>query len=170
MELAKLLLRDPNNRFSVTILTMRHLIPDWASAITAYVKSVASLGLDITFEEFPHVDPPSHQKGEIFVTHFVDAHKPLVRDAISRHLSSASTPLAALILDLFCTSMIDMADELGIPTYIYFTSTAAMLSLMLYLPHYYSMDAKGGIDLPGLSCLPLRFVPAIMKDKMMMIV
>ncbi|ONK74914.1 uncharacterized protein A4U43_C03F11410 [Asparagus officinalis] len=166
VELAKLLLKNTEIHFSITILTINHLVPAWASAIKAYIDSVISLGLDITFEELPQIDPPNHQKPETFVTRFVDSHKPLVRDSISRYLSSPSSPpLSALVLDLFCTSMIDVANEFDIPAYIYFTSTAAMLSLMLYLPDYYSNDVEGDIDLPGLSSLPKLCVPEILRDK-----
>ena len=58
-----------------------------------------------------------------------------------------------------------MADEFDIQSYIYFTSTSAMLSLMMHLSHYYLKDVEGDIDLPGLSCLPVLSVPAVMRDK-----
>lgn len=166
VELAKLLLNDHGTRFSVTILLMQQLNPAWASVITAYIESVVSLGLDITFQELAHVVAPlPRTKGESFVTDLVDAHKPLVRDTISQYLSTSAAPLAAILLDLFCTGMIDVAGEFNIPSYVYFPSTAAMLSLMLYLPYHYLEDGEGDIDLPGFSSLPVSVVPSIMQDK-----
>ncbi|KAJ7975713.1 Glycosyltransferase [Quillaja saponaria] len=43
-------------------------------------------------------------------------------------------PLAGLVIDLFCTSMIDVGNELGVPSYLFFTSSAGFLGLMLSLP------------------------------------
>ena len=67
--------------------------------------------------------------------------------------------------------MIDVGKELGIPTYIYFPSGAALLGLMLYLP---TLDVKvpcefkdyqGEIEVPGMLPLPPLAMPGPIMDK-----
>lgn len=45
-----------------------------------------------------------------------------------------SVRVAGLFVDIFCTSMIDVANELGIPSYHYFASPASFLGFLLYFP------------------------------------
>lgn len=42
--------------------------------------------------------------------------------------------MAALVLDLFCTPLVDVAPELTVPAYVYFTCNAAALSFFMCLP------------------------------------
>ncbi|KAK7820501.1 udp-glycosyltransferase 71e1 [Quercus suber] len=52
--------------------------------------------------------------------------------AYSCRASSDTSRVAAFVLDMFCTPMIDVANEFGIPTYIYFTSSANALGFTFY--------------------------------------
>lgn len=85
---------------------------------------------------------------------FIEAHKNHVRDAVSRRL--ATGPVAALVLDVLCASMIDLAKELDVPSYIYMPSNATFLGLMLYLPTLHVKvpleieDVKDVINIPVL--------------------
>ncbi|KAF3773002.1 UDP-glycosyltransferase [Nymphaea thermarum] len=69
-------------------------------------------------------------------------------------------PIAALILDMFCTDLLDVATELELPVYILFTSNATALSLFLYTPILHEevvgeyKDLQDKVKLPG--CLPFR--------------
>ncbi|KAJ6426153.1 hypothetical protein OIU84_026688 [Salix udensis] len=71
------------------------------------------------------------------VDRFIDS-KPNVKEEVSRLVSrSVSSPgsptLAGFVLDMFCTSMIDVANEFGVPSYIFLTSGAAFLGLQFYV-------------------------------------
>ncbi|PRQ52240.1 putative flavonol 3-O-glucosyltransferase [Rosa chinensis] len=67
---------------------------------------------------------------------FVESHKPYVRDAVAKLAESADqlTPrLAGFVVDMVCATMIDVANEFGVPTYIFFTSNACFLGLVFHL-------------------------------------
>ncbi|RVW42622.1 putative UDP-glucose flavonoid 3-O-glucosyltransferase 3 [Vitis vinifera] len=73
-----------------------------------------------------------------------DSAKPLVRDAIHQLTRSKSGRLAGIVVDLLCTSMIDVANELGVPSYVYFASMVV----------------------PGfVNPVPARVLPAVAVDK-----
>ncbi|THF99169.1 hypothetical protein TEA_010620 [Camellia sinensis var. sinensis] len=66
----------------------------------------------------------------------------LPQNAIVNHVlssSPATTRLAGLVVDFFCTPMIDIANEFTAPTYLFFTSGAAFLGLKLQLPFRHSL-------------------------------
>ncbi|MQM23409.1 hypothetical protein Taro_056473 [Colocasia esculenta] len=174
VEMAKRLV----GRFSVIVLTMRPLVPDMVGpAASSYIDSLVSSGLDIRISELPLVDfpvDPTNRDGVSIFSNFIQAHRPHVRDAIACLLSSASSPLriAGIFVDLFSTGMIDVGDELGIPTYVYFTSSAAMLGLMLYQPTLHEevpsemADVEGDIRIPSFAVpIPPLFMPGPMLDK-----
>ncbi|KAJ8645438.1 hypothetical protein MRB53_007186 [Persea americana] len=173
VELAKRLL-DKQPCFSITVLLMNLHIPSMkhATATASYIQSVTASHPRIHFIDLPLVDFPFENTHNpvAFISLFIEKHKSFVKEAIKRTSSSSSSPPAtALIIDLFSTTMIDVGKELGIPTYLYFTSGAALLGLMLYLP---TLDAKvpcefkdlqGEVEVPGMLPLP----PLVMPDPFM---
>ncbi|KAB1997189.1 hypothetical protein ES319_D12G008200v1 [Gossypium barbadense] len=56
---------------------------------------------------------------------------------------SNTTSVAALFVDMFTTSMIDVAQDLGIPCYLFFASSASFLGFMLHLP---ALDTQLAVD------------------------
>ncbi|XP_022760087.1 UDP-glycosyltransferase 71K1-like [Durio zibethinus] len=118
----------------------------------------------------------SSEKVFFFFSDFVESHKSHVRDAIINHVlpdsTSNSVPLVGLVLDFFCTAMIDVGKELCIPLYLFFTSTAAFLSLMLYLPsrhdqigHEFEESDPESI-IPGYAGpVPTRALPSFLFNK-----
>ncbi|RVX03593.1 putative UDP-glucose flavonoid 3-O-glucosyltransferase 3 [Vitis vinifera] len=98
-----------------------------------------------------------------------------VRDAIHQLTRSKSGRLAGIVVDLLCTSMIDVANELGVPSYVYFASSAACLALMFHLQ---TLKDHQGVDVtefansdaelvvPGfVNPVPARVLPAVAVDK-----
>ncbi|MCO5575289.1 hypothetical protein L7F22_029089 [Adiantum nelumboides] len=71
-----------------------------------------------------------------------------------------STRLVALVVDLFGADTFDVANELHVPPYIFFPSSALVLSLVLHFPHLHETttceyrDLPEPIQLPG--CVPLH--------------
>ncbi|KAK3444618.1 hypothetical protein EUGRSUZ_A00941 [Eucalyptus grandis] len=47
--------------------------------------------------------------------------------------SDFNSRLVGFLLDMFCTTVTELADEVGVPSYVFFTSSAAFLGLMLHL-------------------------------------
>ncbi|XP_058072470.1 anthocyanidin 3-O-glucosyltransferase 2-like [Magnolia sinica] len=168
VELAKLLVKQ--KPFSITILMMRLPVRD----TDAYIKSVSASGLNIRFVDLPliQLSPSVESQGPPSVTPlFIESHKPLVNDVVAGILNSKKTRVAALIIDFFMTTMIDVATELGIPAYIYFTSGAASLALMLYLPTLHTQipcefhEYQGEVVIPGMRPLPPNVMPTPLMNK-----
>ncbi|GMH03190.1 hypothetical protein Nepgr_005029 [Nepenthes gracilis] len=134
----RLLERD--SRFSITILLTRlSFSPDTAGSKSFF----AATDDTIRYSILPDVElPPAEvykEAPEVFITDYMDSHKPHVRDFVAKTINSGpnSAPVVGLVLDLFCTSMIDVANERDIPSYLFYTSGAAFMGLMLYLPTHY---------------------------------
>lgn len=173
VELAKLL---ENEHFTITVLLMNLPIPSLESPITSYIQSIAAANPKIRFIDLPQVDVQFDEKWsvEASISLFIDEHKPYVKAAIKTQSSSSSSPstrLSALIIDFFLTTMIDVATELGIPVYIFFTPNAASLSLLMYLPTLQVKvpcefkDVEGEIEVPGLLPLPPEEMPLPVMNK-----
>ncbi|WRX33194.1 UDP-glucuronosyl/UDP-glucosyltransferase - like 10 [Theobroma cacao] len=121
-----------------------------SASVDAYTKSlVASQPDRIQLIDLPQVDPPSFdllKSLEGYIYAFIESYIPAVRNAVrnivSLESSSGSGRVAGLVLDFFCAPMIDIAAELGLPSYIYLTSNAAFLSFMLYLPTRHSQNSS----------------------------
>ncbi|KAG1347410.1 anthocyanidin 3-O-glucosyltransferase 2 [Cocos nucifera] len=170
VETAKRLLRLPQAEklFSVTVLLIQPPNPASASTFSSYVQSVASSGLAIGFQDLPPVDPPTDTDGvEDFVSLYIQSHKPHVKAS----LTQSSVPVAALVLDFFASTIIDVADELGVPSYIFFTSTAAMLALTLHLPTLHDKipeefgELEGYVEVPGVPPIPPISMPTPFMNK-----
>ncbi|CAN1249870.1 Putative UDP-glucose flavonoid 3-O-glucosyltransferase 3 [Linum perenne] len=68
----------------------------------------------------------------------MDSQKPQLKQAVLAELAHSDPPrLAGLVLDMFCTSMLDVADDLGVPSFIYYTSTASTLGFFFHMQYLY---------------------------------
>ncbi|GAA0179848.1 glycosyltransferase [Lithospermum erythrorhizon] len=171
-EFAKQLL-DKDSRLAITILVIRTPItPD----VDAYVESlVSSSGNRIRYIILPLEDPPSIdllvECPENYVTLLIDGHKQCVKETIVKHVLSCS----GLVVDFFCTGLIDVANQLNLPTYIFFPSTAGFLGLMLYLPTHCEKFGKSfdildtevtDYDIPTYAHpVPASVLPTVVLDK-----
>lgn len=97
---------------------------------------------------------PTRERVELAVVSNV----PRIRD-IARELGAAA-PLVALVVDMVSVVARDVAAELGVPLYMFFTSPWMTLSLLLHLPEIDATragehrDATEPIRLPG--CVPIH--------------
>ncbi|KAJ8645440.1 hypothetical protein MRB53_007188 [Persea americana] len=174
LELAKRLL-EKQPCFSISVLLMHLPIPFKDSTIDSYVQSVAASNPRIHFVHLPLIDFPleNNHSPEVFVSLYIEKHRPHVKEALEKTPSSSSPPtrVSALIMDLFSTTIIDVGKELGIPTYLYFTSGAATLGLTLYLPTLHVKipcefkDFEGEVEVPGMLPLPLMAMPEPVMNK-----
>ncbi|XVF46074.1 hypothetical protein PTKIN_Ptkin02bG0258800 [Pterospermum kingtungense] len=111
------------------------------TVVNAYIESLSTLAADINFIYLPTVEPPTpdqYQSSLGYLSLFIEKHKAHVKDAISNLMSSstapAQSPVAGLFVDMFTTSMIDVAKQFDIPCYLFFASPASFLGFMLHLP------------------------------------
>ena len=155
--------------FSVTFI-----IPKWMTVShrqNAYVQRVVSSAVcKIHFIELPHVEiegDDAEMNGQTRQTLLKEKTKPFLEDA----LRSSSFHFCAFITDLFCTTMFDVTSKLEIPSYIFFTSSASLLCLMLYLPTLVQnieisfKDVDFEIEVPGLKPILGRDLPTPIQDR-----
>uniref|UniRef100_A0A0E0JCC6 Glycosyltransferase n=1 Tax=Oryza nivara TaxID=4536 RepID=A0A0E0JCC6_ORYNI len=129
----------------------------------AVAASVLAEGVDLV--ALPAPAPADALPGDASVreraAHAVARSVPRVRD-VARSLA-ATAPLAALVVDMIGAPARAVAEELGVPFYMFFTSPWMLLSLFLHLPSLDADAARAGgehrdatepIRLPG--CVPIH--------------
>ncbi|KAF5751386.1 putative Glycosyltransferase [Tripterygium wilfordii] len=142
IEFAKLLL-DRDDQICITILLMKVSLEDISTSLTDSNPRIQLVRL-------PQLEPPPadllRKSFEAYFTTFVESHVELVRTIVSEIVSSRSESdsvrVVGLVVDFFCVSMIDVAKELDLPSYIFLTTNAGFLSLMLYLPTRHSENSS----------------------------
>ncbi|OIT28067.1 PREDICTED: anthocyanidin 3-O-glucosyltransferase 2-like [Nicotiana attenuata] len=160
----------------VTIIIIK-LQPPFDAGIDEYVDSFSSRGDRIRFITLPQVEPPPLEEFtksvENFLSLLISSYKPLAKDAIINNKWRDSSPkIVGLVIDMFCSSMIDVANELGIPPYIFFTSGAGFLGFVLYLSVWHSQHGREfslsdpDLDLPAYADLvPSNVLPTFAFNK-----
>lgn len=61
----------------------------------------------------------------------IDPYKPRVRECVQETIRTVR--LGRFIIEMFSTAMIDVANEFGVPTYVFYTSGAAALGFQLHM-------------------------------------
>ncbi|XP_047065647.1 anthocyanidin 3-O-glucosyltransferase 2-like [Lolium rigidum] len=130
LEAGKKLLASGDGAFSLTVLVMHAPTQEKASEVEGHVRREAASGLDIRFIQLPAVEHPTDWVDQVeFVFRYVQLHAPHVKTAIDG--LAPSSRVVAVVVDFFLTALFDVAQELSVPAYVYFTSPAAFLALML---------------------------------------
>ncbi|XWS30965.1 hypothetical protein CRYUN_Cryun23aG0036500 [Craigia yunnanensis] len=143
VEFAKRLL-DKDDRFSVTVLIIDPLRRD--SKIQTYVGSLAASDARLRFINFPQIeaDPLTITKRQDrFLFDFLESHKLNIKEYIINHvLPNYAVSAAWFVVDAFSTPMIDVANELGLPSYVFCTSGAASLGSAFHVATRYEKVGK----------------------------
>ncbi|PPD92859.1 hypothetical protein GOBAR_DD10199 [Gossypium barbadense] len=107
-----LLCRD--DRIRVTILSMK-----WFPSASLDPDGIQLIELPQV--DLPSLDPKKSQKSflDVFVQCYIPPVRNAVRDIVSMRCSLGETRVAGLVLDLFCSPMIDIATDFGLPSYLY---------------------------------------------------
>nr|XP_043610082.1 anthocyanidin 3-O-glucosyltransferase 2-like [Erigeron canadensis] len=87
----------------------------------------------------------------------LEKNKPQVRDILSKRLNEPNlTPrLAACVVSMFTTTLMEVVNEFNLPTYVFFASNAAYLGTMLYLQN---LQDEHGLDVPNLAKSETEFM------------
>ncbi|KAL7128720.1 hypothetical protein ABFS83_13G012800 [Erythranthe nasuta] len=185
VESAMLLLDLDNHRrrLSVTVLIMK--LPNDTS-VANYVEKISEM---TSFLRFRFIYLPGEEEttttsinpsSDTFIFDFIDSQSIHVRKIISDIIAGerqqpSFSRLGGLVLDMFCTKFADIADEFGIPSYVFFTSGACGLGFFCHLA---SLKFEQGEDLTQykdsdkeLSCpclsvpLPAKVLPAALVEE-----
>ncbi|KAL4022579.1 hypothetical protein IC575_016317 [Cucumis melo] len=128
--------RDP--RFTATILVFKYpFAPTTTDGISDPPPSNPAFTPTTPRIRIIHLplpsDPPSpkilSKSFEHYYSLYIASYKTLVKNAII----DLAVPVVGLVVDLFCTPMIDVGNELSINTYVFFTSCAGFLGSMFHL-------------------------------------
>nr|A0A172J2G3.2 RecName: Full=UDP-glycosyltransferase 43; Short=PlUGT43; AltName: Full=UDP-glucose:daidzein C-glucosyltransferase [Pueraria montana var. lobata]AMQ26115.2 UDP-glycosyltransferase 43 [Pueraria montana var. lobata] len=170
VEFANLLTKhDP--RFSATILTVS--MPQ-RPLMNTYVQARASSAANIKLLQLPIVDPPAPEQYQTlvgFLSLHMQNHKHHVKHALLNLMkttesnSSNSVRLAAIFVDMFSTTLIDVAAELAVPCYLFFASPASCLGFTLDLPRFDLAESKSEFTVPCFkNLLPRSVFPNLVLD------
>jgi hypothetical protein len=172
VEVAKLLL-DRDERLSITFLIMSL---SYDSKTACYIDSLSATCNRIRFIKLPEDEPEPNT----FLFSLIGTQKRHVKEEVSKLVSqSESSPdsptLAGFVLDFFCTSMIDVANEFGVPSYIFLTTGAAYLGLQFYIQALHDeqrvdatqfKDSNAELVMPCLAYpLPAKALPSAALNK-----
>jgi len=119
LEFAKLLI-NRDNRLRVTVLVIKFPAEPLPSSDSENLHV-------INLPENTHVSSTSNVGSSVMA--LVETQKANVKEAVS----NITGKLAAFVVDMFCTTMIDVANDFGVPSLIYYTSSVAFLGLVLHL-------------------------------------
>ncbi|KAK7385518.1 hypothetical protein VNO78_31240 [Psophocarpus tetragonolobus] len=153
LELAQILINRHNN-LSITILRMK--LP-YAPSSDAYIRTVTASQPQIRAIDLPHVEPPPQELIKrslpLYIWTFLEILKPHVKATLQNILSSRSSTVIGLVIDVFCLPLIDVGNDLGIPSYLFNSSNVGLLSLMHSLKKRQIDDVFNGSEpewlLPG---------------------
>ncbi|KAJ4834680.1 hypothetical protein Tsubulata_003577 [Turnera subulata] len=176
LEFARRML-DQDEHLLITVLVMKFPYIPYSDA---YAKSLTASQPRIQLISLPDVDPPPSElyttSVEAYIWDFIERQVPHVQDIVTNIISSRSNTgtvrVAGLVLDLFCVPMIDVADEFGLPSFIFLTCNAGFLGLMMYfsynvghaIPEFGMSDPE--LSLPGFANpVPPRVFPGALFNK-----
>ncbi|KAG5552115.1 hypothetical protein RHGRI_010267 [Rhododendron griersonianum] len=178
VEMAKKLVgRD--DRLSITVLIMKR--PFDKSKVSSSTQSLLLTAVEdrlkfvyLPLDEAAAAELQSKFPGK-FMLEFIKMNKQHVRDHVRTMVSTGSTRIAGFVVDMFCTPMMDVAVEFGVPSYAFFTSNATVLGLSFHLEslspdEYHDLtelkDSDAELELPGfVNRVPVKVLPASFWDK-----
>ncbi|XP_057473604.1 anthocyanidin 3-O-glucosyltransferase 2-like [Actinidia eriantha] len=166
VEMAKQII-SRDDRISVTVLVMKFPFDSTHKQSLLHEDHQR-----LRFVYLPQYEPEKEKSSKStnhFIVDFMNSNKPHVRNVVSKMMAEP-TRLAGFVIDMFCTAMMDVADEFGLPTYVFFTSSAASLGLVLHHHHHDVSDLKHHPD-AELSVatfakpVPVKLLPTLFLDK-----
>ncbi|WCJ17960.1 UDP-glycosyltransferase 88A1 [Euphorbia peplus] len=168
-ELGKFIL---SSQPSVSIHIIVFPAPYNVGITSSYIESVTSTVPSIYFHNLPDISlhsttssNPETLTYEVLRLSQANVHQTLVS------ISETST-ISALVLDFFCASYLQVAKALKIPGYFFFTSGAAGLAALLYIPTMHKKYTKSFkdlndtfLDVPGLPPIKGTDMPKPVLDR-----
>ncbi|KAF0923533.1 hypothetical protein E2562_006415 [Oryza meyeriana var. granulata] len=149
--------------FTATIITYTNLSSSGVSSSSSSLGSLPSSSISVaTIPAVPLDDLPADVRIETRIITVVRRALPHVRTLLAALISERGDDVVAFAVDMFCSWVLPVAAELGVPKYIFFLPTLMALAFMLHLPELDAAttceyrDLPEPVRLPG--CMPLRGV------------
>ena len=137
VKIAKLLV-NRDDRLFITVLVMKQ------TSLTDLNAQTDNVVISATSERIKFVELPPYNESHPgkFKSILFESQKPHVKNFVAELVRSGSSRpdsprLAGFVIDMFCTTMIDVANEFRVPTYMFYTSGAGFLGLMFHLQDLY---------------------------------
>ncbi|XP_019189106.1 PREDICTED: anthocyanidin 3-O-glucosyltransferase 2-like [Ipomoea nil] len=127
VEIAELLIHR-DHHISITIFILK---PPFDLKITSFIQSQTSQ-TRLKFVTLPIDEPIDSTNIPTPSMIPIDPFKPRVRECVQETIRTVR--LGGFVIDMFSTAMIDVANEFGVPTYVFYTSGAAVLGFLLHMP------------------------------------
>nr|BAE72451.1 UDP-glucose: anthocyanidin 5,3-O-glucosyltransferase [Rosa hybrid cultivar] len=176
VELGKLLLTH-HPSFSITILASTapttiaataKLVASSNDQLTNYIKAVSANNPAINFHHLPTISSlPDHIEKLNLPFEYARLQIPNILQVLQTLKSS----LKALILDMFCDALFDVAKDLNIPTFYFYTSAGRSLAVLLNIPTFHrttnSLSDFGDvpISISGMPPIPVSAIPKLLFDR-----
>ncbi|XP_077227989.1 anthocyanidin 5,3-O-glucosyltransferase-like [Tasmannia lanceolata] len=173
VELGKRFLLLENPPFSITVLITHP--PFNTGSTDPYIRTVSASHPSISFHHLPPVslslDSSPSPNQETLTFRLTLLNNPLLLQSLQT--ISQTSSIRAIVLDFFCTTALEVANQLKIPPYFFFTSPASMLAYLLYfqtLHRHFSVSFQDLPDtdrlhIPGLPPLPPYATPKPLIDR-----
>ncbi|KGN54987.1 anthocyanidin 3-O-glucosyltransferase 2 [Cucumis sativus] len=175
VELANVLV-SRDDRLSVTVLAIK--LPNDIKTTTERIQSLSASfeGKSIRFIVLPELPFPnqSSEPPPLMLQAFLESHKPHVREIVT-NLIHDSNRLVGFVIDMFCTSMINVANEFKVPCYLFYTSNAGFLDFSFHLQELYNQNNSTAeqlqnsnveLALPSfINPIPNKAIPPFLFDK-----
>ncbi|KAL6840682.1 hypothetical protein ACP4OV_029546 [Aristida adscensionis] len=134
-----------------------------ASEVTTQLRRLETASDDAV--GFRHLPAVEHFHGLVHPSEYIRLFASHVKEAIAA--LAAAAPVAAVIVDMFAAPLLDVVNDFAaVPAYVYFTSTGALLALMLRLPAIHDevaarfREKEGTVDVPGMPPVPVASLPS----------
>ncbi|CAA7017275.1 unnamed protein product [Microthlaspi erraticum] len=136
VELAKQIVTT-DNRLSITVIIIPHASGGdvGGNNISSLFTTTTSHGDRLRYVTISVADQTTADRQPTQI--YIGNQKPQVRDAVSKLADPKTRRLAGFVIDMFCISMMDLADEFGVRSYMFYTSNAAFLGITLHLQLMY---------------------------------
>ncbi|XP_075473802.1 anthocyanidin 3-O-glucosyltransferase 2-like [Primulina tabacum] len=170
VEAAKILLRR-DDRLSITLLIMKYPKDEFVDSYTQTISSDSnstSTAFSLRIINLPNIETAASDN---FLFDIIYRQISNVRKVLSELVQQSSARIAGIVVDMFCTRFVDVADEFGLPSYIFFTSSASSFGLFSHLTslkfehnqeltQYNKSDAE--LSVPCLSIkVPAKVLPPV---------
>uniref|UniRef100_A0A0D6QYJ7 Glycosyltransferase n=1 Tax=Araucaria cunninghamii TaxID=56994 RepID=A0A0D6QYJ7_ARACU len=126
---------------------------------------------DIRFVELPEIHiEPQKMAPVVMRTRVAEKSCGFLESLLGDFLASA-LPICAFVTDMFNTAFLDVTAKLGIPSYLFVSSSASFLNFMFHLPVLDSQydasfkDMDTPLEVPGLGMMDPRDVPSSVLDR-----